>query len=108
MNALYENATRQPSVLDYDQLGQMVSRNRLFLRDFMLVLCALFVFVIMIVFILLIFNISRTVEMNRLEEMRYLGNYDYTGRTVPPPTNPNANIDTLPPPVRATTIPLGS
>ncbi|AXU41548.1 AC108 [Alphabaculovirus altermyunipunctae] len=105
MNALYENAIRQPSVLDYDQLGQIVSKNRMFLRDFMLVICALFVFIILIVFLLLIFNVSKTIELNRLEELRYIGNYDYTRRTAPP-ADANANIDTVPL-TRASTIPLG-
>lgn len=91
MNTIYEDVIRQPSVLDYDQLGQIVTKNRSFLRDFLLVITGLVVFLILIVFMLLIFNVSRAVVANRQLEQRYLGNYDYTRRTAPPP-DPNVNI----------------
>ncbi|AAL01779.1 unknown [Spodoptera litura nucleopolyhedrovirus] len=87
MNTLNEDVTRQPSVLDYDQLGQIVSRNRIFLRDFVLVICGLIVFIVIIVFMLLVYNINETVRLEEYERestrQRYLANYDFTRRTVP-------------------------
>ncbi|AIZ48619.1 asb062 [Agrotis segetum nucleopolyhedrovirus B] len=61
-NRFFEIGTAS-SVLNQDQLEQIVSRNRTFLRDFLLVICCVVVFVIVIVFILLIININRTMEL---------------------------------------------
>nr|AKN91055.1 ORF-85 [Buzura suppressaria nucleopolyhedrovirus]QYF10567.1 hypothetical protein [Buzura suppressaria nucleopolyhedrovirus] len=69
------------SIIDYDQLQQLVSRNQVFLRDFLLVLCAIIIFVILIVFILFVLAIGRNVETEELEKLKlqhqYLANLDY-------------------------------
>ena len=86
-------ATRPPSILDFDQLNQLVSRNRVFLRDFLLVICALVVFVLLIVFILLIYNVQKNLELaslqRQLTRQRYLENLDYRAR---PRTNPTTRV----------------
>ncbi|ACI28774.1 agip72 [Agrotis ipsilon multiple nucleopolyhedrovirus] len=61
-NRFFETGSAS-SVLNQDQLEQIVSRNRTFLRDFLLVICCVVVFVIVIVFILLIININKTMEL---------------------------------------------
>ncbi|QED40616.1 hypothetical protein [Chrysodeixis includens nucleopolyhedrovirus] len=75
------------SILNQDQLEQLVTRNRTFLRDFLLVICGLVVFVVILMFIVLIFNISQTLELNKQRQQRreetFLANLDYRYRQGP-------------------------
>ncbi|QHB21757.1 ac108 [Artaxa digramma nucleopolyhedrovirus] len=69
------------SILDYDQLQQIVSRNQVFIRDFILVICCILVFVILLVFILFVLSVGGNVErLNTIKtkrEKRLLANIDY-------------------------------
>ncbi|ABY65820.1 hypothetical protein [Orgyia leucostigma nucleopolyhedrovirus] len=69
------------SVLDYDQLQQIVSRNRVFLRDFIMVLCCILIFVIIAVFILFVLFVATNKEQHdkftEQEQQRLLANIDY-------------------------------
>ena len=71
-NAAYF-AENHNSILDRDQLDQIVSRNKSFLKDFMLVMVCLVVFIILIVFILLLYNynkMSSLVEKQKKEKLQ--------------------------------------
>jgi hypothetical protein len=78
-NAAYF-AENHNSILDRDQLDQIVSRNKSFLKDFMLVMACLVVFIILIVFILLLYNynkMSSLVEKQKKEKIdTFLMNLD--------------------------------
>lgn len=78
-NAAYF-AENHNSILDRDQLDQIVSRNKSFLKDFMLVMVCLVVFIILIVFILLLYNynkMSSLVEKQKKEKIdTFLMNLD--------------------------------
>nr|ANW12260.1 ac104 [Malacosoma sp. alphabaculovirus] len=78
-NAAYF-AENHNSILDHDQLDQIVSRNKSFLKDFILVMACLVVFVLLIVFILLLYNYNRMsmlVEKQRKEKINtFLMNLD--------------------------------
>ncbi|QYC92779.1 Per os infectivity factor 9 [Trabala vishnou gigantina nucleopolyhedrovirus] len=74
-------ASPTQSIVDHDQLQQIVSRNQVFLRDFILVICCILVFVILIMFILFIIFIAKnmeTVEINTMQmQKQFLTNLDY-------------------------------
>ncbi|QUJ09284.1 hypothetical protein Gyru_ORF89 [Gynaephora ruoergensis nucleopolyhedrovirus] len=75
-------ATANPgSTLDHDQLQQIVSRNQTFIRDFILVICCILVFVILLIFILFVLSVGGNVErLNTLaanRKKRLLANVDY-------------------------------
>ncbi|AWW14452.1 hypothetical protein KM620_gp092 [Hyposidra talaca nucleopolyhedrovirus] len=76
-----KRTTANTSILDQDQLQQLLSRNQVFLRDFLLVLCAIVIFIILIVFILFILAIGRNEENKELNQLKrhyqYLSNLDY-------------------------------
>ncbi|ABI35769.1 hypothetical protein [Ectropis obliqua nucleopolyhedrovirus] len=57
-NAALVDTVSADSILDYDQLQQIISKNQSFLRDFILVICCIIVFVILIMFILFIIMIA--------------------------------------------------
>ncbi|UJZ89001.1 ac108 [Erannis ankeraria nucleopolyhedrovirus] len=65
---------------DHDQLHQIVSRNKTFLKDFILVICCLIVFVIILVFIIMLFSISKQLENKDVERIKrnklFLANLD--------------------------------
>ncbi|QEI03621.1 hypothetical protein [Rachiplusia nu nucleopolyhedrovirus] len=75
------------SILNQDQLEQIIVRNRSFLRDFLLVICGLVIFVVILMFIVLVFNISRTLDQNRRRQQQreetLLANLDYRYRQGP-------------------------
>ncbi|ADB84434.1 hypothetical protein [Apocheima cinerarium nucleopolyhedrovirus] len=66
---------------DHDQLHQIVSRNKTFLKDFILVICCLVVFVIIMVFIIMLFSINKQMEYDDIELAKknklFLTNLDY-------------------------------
>jgi Baculovirus 11 kDa family len=68
-------------LIDHDQLHQIVSRNKTFLRDFILVICCLVVFVIILVFIIMLFSINKQLEQKDIERIKknklFLTNLDY-------------------------------
>ncbi|ADD73813.1 ORF104 [Lymantria xylina nucleopolyhedrovirus] len=72
------------SVLDHDQLQQLVSHNRTFLRDFVMVIGAVVVFVVAMLFIVLVYTVSLGAEAQRQARQRtettYLANLDYRTR----------------------------
>ncbi|AGR56847.1 ac108 [Hemileuca sp. nucleopolyhedrovirus] len=74
-------AVPSESILDYDQLQQIVSRNKIFLRDFILIVCCIIVFVILIVFILFIVLIAKNMEQLEIDAMKrhktLMANLDY-------------------------------
>ncbi|QAT90341.1 hypothetical protein KM622_gp055 [Spodoptera exempta nucleopolyhedrovirus] len=85
------NASGTSSILNQDQLEQIVSRNQTFLRDFLLVICCVVVFIIILMFIVLVMSINRAMELNtaaKIERQRtFLANLDLRARTsAPPPT----------------------
>ncbi|AIU41329.1 ac108 [Sucra jujuba nucleopolyhedrovirus] len=69
------------SILDYDQLQQLVSKNTSFLRDFFLVICAILIFIIIMVFILFILAIGKNTEQEDIAKIKqqhqFLSNLDY-------------------------------
>ena len=71
-----KDASMQNSILDYDQLNELVVKNRTFLRDFLLVICGLIIFVILAVFVLLIFAINQTVEDRRARAETFVKTYE--------------------------------
>jgi beta-lactamase regulating signal transducer with metallopeptidase domain len=91
-----------PSILNRDQLDHILARNQTFLRDFLLVIGAVVVFIIIIVFILLLFNINKTIELEaqrRAElEKTYLANLDLRTRDYVRPqiSNQSATITEVP------------
>lgn len=103
-NRFYELNTA-PSVINQDQLQQILNRNQSFIRDFLLVICCVAVFVTIIVFILLVLNINRTVELaasTKLERQRtYLANLDLRARD---PTK-FVNLKSAPSPAAAASVP---
>nr|ANS70995.1 hypothetical protein [Lymantria dispar multiple nucleopolyhedrovirus] len=76
------------NVPDRDQLQQIVSHNRVFLRDFIMVIGALVIFVAVAMFIVLIYTLSQDAEaqqqVRQRQERAYLANLDYRTR---PSTN---------------------
>nr|WUR10747.1 hypothetical protein Caab_038 [Calliteara abietis nucleopolyhedrovirus] len=68
-------------VLDFDQLQQLVARNHIFLRDFILILCCILLFVIITVFIVLVLIAASSTETRtenvQQERERLLANLDY-------------------------------
>ncbi|AAF33588.1 Unknown (Ac108) [Spodoptera exigua multiple nucleopolyhedrovirus] len=83
-NARFFETTSASSVLNQDQLEQLVSRNRSFIRDFLLVVCCVVVFVIILLFIVLIVSINKSLELStavKLERQRtFLANLDLRAR----------------------------
>jgi uncharacterized protein (UPF0333 family) len=81
------------SILNHDQLEQIVSRNQTFLRDFLLIICCVVVFLVIVMFVLLIYNINKTVEMAsaaRIQrQITYAANLDL--RTREPTRTVNLN-----------------
>ncbi len=75
------------SILNQDQLEQLLVRNKTFLRDFLLVICGLVIFVVILMFIVLIYNISQTIYFNTLRKQQrqdtFLANLDYRYRRQP-------------------------
>ena len=92
-NARFFETTSASSVLNQDQLEQIVSRNQSFLRDFLLVICCVIVFVIILMFILLVVSINKSLEMSaaaKLERQRtFLANLDLRTRASPDVINLN-------------------
>nr|WNA17451.1 hypothetical protein [Alphabaculovirus mabrassicae] len=78
------NRTNTVSVLNHDQLEQIVTRNQAFLRDFLLVICCVVVFIVVIMFIVLMLNINKSVEIvearNRERQKTYVSNLDLRAR----------------------------
>jgi heme/copper-type cytochrome/quinol oxidase subunit 2 len=66
------------SILDYDQVGQIVVKNRQFLRDFLLIIAGLLIFIILVVFVLLIFNLNKNTERQQQYEQDV--SYSYNRR----------------------------
>ncbi|AUA60322.1 ORF91 protein [Operophtera brumata nucleopolyhedrovirus] len=56
------------SILDHDQVSQIVVKNRVFLRDFLLIIAGLLIFIIIVVFVLLIFNLNKNIEQRQQYE----------------------------------------
>ncbi|AYN45009.1 se49 [Alphabaculovirus alterspexiguae] len=86
----YAAETSTSSILNQDQLEQIVSRNQTFLRDFLLVICCVVVFIIILMFIVLVMSINRAMELNtaaQIERQRtFLANLDLRNRpSVAPP-----------------------
>nr|AJR20381.1 orf-105 protein [Lymantria dispar multiple nucleopolyhedrovirus]AQQ80124.1 hypothetical protein [Lymantria dispar multiple nucleopolyhedrovirus] len=77
-------AAGSSSVVDYDQLQRLVSHNRTFLRDFVMVIGAVVVFVVVVLFIVLVYTVSLGAESQRRtrqqREATYLANLDYRTR----------------------------
>ncbi|QNV47875.1 ac108-like protein [Alphabaculovirus altersperidaniae] len=92
-NARFFETTNASSVLNQDQLEQLVSRNQSFLRDFLLVVCCVIVFIIVLMFILLIVSINKSLELSaaaKMERQRtFLANLDLRTRTTPNVINLN-------------------
>ncbi|AXU41659.1 ORF61 [Spodoptera eridania nucleopolyhedrovirus] len=92
-NARFFETTSASSVLNQDQLEQLVSRNQSFLRDFLLVVCCVIVFVIILMFIVLVVSINKSLELSaaaKLERQRtFLANLDLRARTTPDVVNLN-------------------
>nr|QED40116.1 hypothetical protein [Spodoptera frugiperda multiple nucleopolyhedrovirus] len=86
-NARFFETNTASSVLNQDQLEQLVSRNQSFLRDFLLVICCIVVFVILLLFIILVVSINKSMEIStaqKLERQRtFLANLDLRARTAP-------------------------
>lgn len=82
--AVFANNTVPASILDYDQINQVVTRNRTFLRDFVLVIASLVIFVMIVTFIALIYNIQKSLELQVVRKQKLnetlLANYDYRTR----------------------------
>ncbi|AKN80593.1 hypothetical protein [Perigonia lusca single nucleopolyhedrovirus] len=78
--AIYD-AQDTNSILDQDQLHQLVSRNSSFLKDFILIICCFVVFVMIVLFIWIIFNINKqteySLERQRRLERTFRENLDY-------------------------------
>ncbi|AAZ67465.1 orf95 [Trichoplusia ni single nucleopolyhedrovirus] len=72
------------SILNQDQLEQLVGRNQSFLRDFLLVICGVVVFIVCLLFIMLIFNMSSAIETRERQilqrEQTFMANLDYRYR----------------------------
>ncbi|AJD80787.1 hypothetical protein [Pseudoplusia includens SNPV IE] len=77
-------ATDTNSILNQDQLEQLVSRNQSFLRDFLLVICGVVVFIVCLLFIVLIFNMNSAIvareRQKRQREETFMANLDYRYR----------------------------
>lgn len=84
-NNRYFETNTASSVLNQDQLEQIISRNQSFLRDFLLVICCVVVFIIILVFILLVVNIQKTMEIAtaaKIDRQRtYIANLDLRARS---------------------------
>ncbi|AAZ38231.1 ORF-65 [Agrotis segetum nucleopolyhedrovirus A] len=84
-NNRYPETGSASSVLNQDQLEQIVSRNQSFIRDFLLVICSVIVFMVILLFIVLINNINKSVELAnyiKIDRQRaYLANLDLRART---------------------------
>jgi uncharacterized protein (UPF0333 family) len=82
------NRINTVSVLNHDQLAQIVSRNQTFLRDFLLVICCVIVFIVVMMFIVLLLNINKTVEMaaatKRERQKTFIANLDLRTRQAAP------------------------
>lgn len=69
------------SISDFDQVQQLVSRNDALLRNFLLIICGLIVFVIIVVFLLFLANINKNNELTRMQnylnQNAYATNYIY-------------------------------
>nr|AGE61361.1 hypothetical protein [Chrysodeixis chalcites nucleopolyhedrovirus]AGE61809.1 hypothetical protein [Chrysodeixis chalcites nucleopolyhedrovirus] len=72
------------SILNQDQLEQLVNRNQSFLRDFLLVICGVVVFIVCLLFIVLIFNLNSSIEarerQKRQRKQTFMANLDYRYR----------------------------
>ncbi|AUV65335.1 hypothetical protein [Alphabaculovirus myunipunctae] len=95
--------TNKNSIVNHDQLEQLVSRNQTFIRDFLLIICCVVVFVIIVMFVLLIFNLNKSVELAAAAQVQrqrtYLANLDLRARQPARAVNLNR-----PPPASAPTI----
>lgn len=82
------NRINTVSVLNHDQLEQIVTRNQTFLRDFLLVICCVIVFIVVMMFIVLIININKTVELaeaqKRERQKTFIANLDLRTRQAAP------------------------
>lgn len=75
--AIRNNIFTENTVLDYDQLHRIVLDNKTFLKDFLLILCGLLLFVVFIVFIILIAQIMKDKERASNVQSNIIRNYDY-------------------------------
>ena len=75
--AIRNNIFTENTVLDHDQLHRIVLDNKTFLKDFLLILCGLLLFVVFIVFIILIGQIMKDKERASNIQSNIIRNYDY-------------------------------
>lgn len=87
-----KNLNNTPSPLDYDQVSELVVKNRSFLRDFLLLVCGLVIFIMLVVVCLVVFQINKTSEQQQQRAQQFerdvATSYDYRLRN----RNDNLNL----------------